>query len=229
MGDAVNLAARLMAHAPAGEVYATPGVLERSATRFDVKPMAAVHGQGQDASPSRRGRSASPLGSRAREGVAVRFPLVGRDARARRRSSARSPPPARGCGPARRDRRRARHRQDAPRRGAARARRRHDAPAGHLRGLHLRHAVRRLARPAAPARRRRVGGPRHGRRRAPARPPCASSTRSSSRGCRCSPSRSAPTCRRRREVAELAPELPPARACTRCMLRFLRAGSRARR
>ena len=35
MGDTVNLAARLMAAAPAGELYATPAVLDRSATVFE--------------------------------------------------------------------------------------------------------------------------------------------------------------------------------------------------
>ena len=79
MGDAVNLSARLMAHAPAGEVYATPGVLERSATRFDVKPMAAFTVKGKK-DPVEAWSVGVPLGTRAREGVAVRFPLVGRDA-----------------------------------------------------------------------------------------------------------------------------------------------------
>jgi class 3 adenylate cyclase/predicted ATPase len=36
MGDTVNLAARLMTAAPAGAIYATAPVLERSRTRFDV-------------------------------------------------------------------------------------------------------------------------------------------------------------------------------------------------
>ena len=78
MGDAVNLAARLMSHAPAGEIYATPGVLERSATRFDVQPMAAFTVKGKR-DPVEAWSVGSPLGSRAREGIAVRFPLVGRD------------------------------------------------------------------------------------------------------------------------------------------------------
>lgn len=37
MGDATNLAARLMAKAPPGEIYATAGVLDRSATRFQLR------------------------------------------------------------------------------------------------------------------------------------------------------------------------------------------------
>ena len=123
MGDAVNLAARLMAQAPPGEVYATPGVLERSATRF------ARHADG-GRSRSRARREpveawsvGAPLGSRARaRASAVRFPLVGRDARARgaRGRARRGARAARaGCveivG-------RAGHRQDAAGRGAARAR-----------------------------------------------------------------------------------------------------------
>ncbi len=36
MGDTVNLAARLMAKAPPGEIYATESILERSATRFET-------------------------------------------------------------------------------------------------------------------------------------------------------------------------------------------------
>ena len=39
MGDTVNLAARLMAAARAGSVYATPGVLDRSATLFASVPL----------------------------------------------------------------------------------------------------------------------------------------------------------------------------------------------
>ena len=39
MGDAVNLAARLMAKAPPGAIYATAGVLEHSPTRFDSTPL----------------------------------------------------------------------------------------------------------------------------------------------------------------------------------------------
>jgi len=39
MGDTVNLAARLMATAPAGEIYATAEVLEGSRTTFEVTPI----------------------------------------------------------------------------------------------------------------------------------------------------------------------------------------------
>ena len=40
MGDTVNLAARLMAKAPIGEIYATSDVLERSATDFSSVALA---------------------------------------------------------------------------------------------------------------------------------------------------------------------------------------------
>ena len=49
MGDTVNLAARLMAKASRGEIYATETVLERSSTRFEsteLEPF-TVKGQGQ--------------------------------------------------------------------------------------------------------------------------------------------------------------------------------------
>jgi class 3 adenylate cyclase/tetratricopeptide (TPR) repeat protein len=39
MGDTVNLAARLMAKAPRGEIYATADVLDRSSTRFDTEAL----------------------------------------------------------------------------------------------------------------------------------------------------------------------------------------------
>ena len=98
MGDAVNLAARLMAQAPPGEVYATGGVLERSATRFDAERARAVHGQGQGA--PRRGvvRRARRSAAARASGVAGALPAR----RPRRASSpsstARSPTRARGRG-----------------------------------------------------------------------------------------------------------------------------------
>ena len=60
MGDAVNLAARLMAKAEPGQIYATADVLDRSNTLFETTELRAVHGQGQGASRCRRGRSAAP-------------------------------------------------------------------------------------------------------------------------------------------------------------------------
>ena len=59
MGDVVNLAARLMAKAPPGELYATPAVLERSSTRFETDRARALHRQGQGAARSRPSPSAA--------------------------------------------------------------------------------------------------------------------------------------------------------------------------
>ena len=63
MGDVVNLAARLMAKAPPGELYTTPAVLERSSTRFETTALEPLHGQGQGA--ARRGRLGRPRRARA--------------------------------------------------------------------------------------------------------------------------------------------------------------------
>jgi tetratricopeptide (TPR) repeat protein len=78
MGDAVNLAARLMAKAPPGEIYATAGVLDRSATRFALAELQPFTVKGKT-HPIQAWSVGPPLGRRAREGVAVRFPLVGRE------------------------------------------------------------------------------------------------------------------------------------------------------
>lgn len=79
MGDAVNLAARVMARAPFGSVYATRGVLDRSQTSFHetmLDPFAAKGKkrpvQAWEVGPPRR---AAPPGS-----VGRRLPLVGRSA-----------------------------------------------------------------------------------------------------------------------------------------------------
>jgi class 3 adenylate cyclase/tetratricopeptide (TPR) repeat protein len=77
MGDAVNLSARVMAHAALGEVWATPGVIERSATAFAIEPVAAFTVKGKRA-PVEAWSLGRPTGRRARDGVAVRFPFVGR-------------------------------------------------------------------------------------------------------------------------------------------------------
>ena len=47
MGDAVNLAARLMAAAPEGELYATERAVDGSATRFGVTRMAPFRVKGK--------------------------------------------------------------------------------------------------------------------------------------------------------------------------------------
>jgi class 3 adenylate cyclase/tetratricopeptide (TPR) repeat protein len=79
MGDTVNLTARVMSKAPAGEIYATAGVLERSATRFATEKLEpfAVKGKKRKVQAWSVGPA---IGSRAREGVALRFPFVGREA-----------------------------------------------------------------------------------------------------------------------------------------------------
>jgi len=78
MGDAVNLAARLMAKAGPGEVYATADALDRSNTVFastELEPF-SVKGKAQ---PVRAWRVEQATGSRSRLVVAARrFPLVGR-------------------------------------------------------------------------------------------------------------------------------------------------------
>ena len=48
MGDTVNLAARLMARAPAGEIYATAEVVEGLTNHFRCERPRAIHGQGQE-------------------------------------------------------------------------------------------------------------------------------------------------------------------------------------
>ena len=78
MGDAVNLAARLMARASPGQVVASPGVTKRSGTLFQLTEMAPfmVKGKSQPQEASLVGAS---RGRRA-EADALRLPTVGRDA-----------------------------------------------------------------------------------------------------------------------------------------------------
>ncbi|MEA2197697.1 MAG: hypothetical protein QOJ25_1748 [Solirubrobacteraceae bacterium] len=79
MGDAVNLAARLMAKAPWGTIFTTPGVLQRSKTQFEqipVKPF-MVKGKSRPVEAWEVGKvlGAAPPGS----GADRRVPLIGRD------------------------------------------------------------------------------------------------------------------------------------------------------
>ena len=143
--------------APAGGIYATAGVLERSATRFDAHPHARRSRSRARRAPSRRGPSARRRG-RERSG----------DAERRRSSGATSElellrgvlAEARGgegryvelAGAAG-------HRQDAARRGDARRGRGADHPARDLRAARRRRPVRRLARAPAAADRRGLGRP----------------------------------------------------------------------
>jgi class 3 adenylate cyclase/tetratricopeptide (TPR) repeat protein len=78
MGDAVNLAARLMAHAPPGRLYAAAEVVERSATRFEVERLEPLKVKGK-ARPVRAVDVGMPLARRGVDRVAERFPLVGRE------------------------------------------------------------------------------------------------------------------------------------------------------
>ncbi len=77
MGDAVNLAARLCAKAPWGSIYATPGVLDRSATKFELAAVAPfmVKGKTRPVVASGVGRA---LGA-AVSAASPRLPLIGRD------------------------------------------------------------------------------------------------------------------------------------------------------
>jgi class 3 adenylate cyclase/tetratricopeptide (TPR) repeat protein len=80
MGDVVNLAARLMATAPPSEIYSAPDVLERSSTRFETTELEPLTVKGK-AQPV-RALSVGRVRTRddVRDGVPVRFPLIGRDA-----------------------------------------------------------------------------------------------------------------------------------------------------
>ena len=76
MGDAVNLAARLMAKAEPGTIYATADVLDRSATRFRMTELAPFSVKGK-AAPVR----AWSVGrvERSRTAATRSLPLIGRD------------------------------------------------------------------------------------------------------------------------------------------------------
>jgi class 3 adenylate cyclase/tetratricopeptide (TPR) repeat protein len=78
MGDAVNIAARLMAKAPTGEIYATRGALDRSPTRFALTELEPFTVKGKRR-PVQAWAVGPAVGSRAREKVPERFPLVGRE------------------------------------------------------------------------------------------------------------------------------------------------------
>lgn len=79
MGDAVNLAARLMAKAARGTIYATADVLDRSNTLFEttaIEPF-AVKGKAEPVKAWSVGRA---TGSRTRQVTQQRLPLTGRNA-----------------------------------------------------------------------------------------------------------------------------------------------------
>jgi class 3 adenylate cyclase/tetratricopeptide (TPR) repeat protein len=79
MGDTVNLAARLMAAAPPGAVYATAPVLERSRTRFDVEVVPPFMVKGKSA-PVHAFAVGAEAGHRAAAGDDDQGPFVGRTA-----------------------------------------------------------------------------------------------------------------------------------------------------
>lgn len=76
MGDAVNLAARLMAKSGPGEIYATADVLDRSATRMRITELEPFTVKGK-AAPVRAWSVGAPIRAAGRAGADL--PLVGRD------------------------------------------------------------------------------------------------------------------------------------------------------
>jgi len=78
MGDAVNLAARLMTKAEPGHIYATPEVLDRSGTQFEKTQLAplAMKGKAEPVQAWSVGRAQS---SKARQVSTQRLPLTGRN------------------------------------------------------------------------------------------------------------------------------------------------------
>jgi class 3 adenylate cyclase/tetratricopeptide (TPR) repeat protein len=77
MGDAVNLAARLMAQASAGQIFATAEVLDASGTRFATTELEPFMVKGK-AKPVQAWAVGEALGSRTRD-ASIRLPLIGRD------------------------------------------------------------------------------------------------------------------------------------------------------
>jgi class 3 adenylate cyclase/tetratricopeptide (TPR) repeat protein len=76
MGDAVNLAARLMAKASPGQILATPEVLSRAGSRFDVTPVEPFYVKGK-AEPVEALDVGARIGAR-RDETAMTSSLVGR-------------------------------------------------------------------------------------------------------------------------------------------------------
>jgi class 3 adenylate cyclase/tetratricopeptide (TPR) repeat protein len=79
MGDTVNLAARLMAAAPPGAIYATAPVLERSRTRFDVEAVPPFMVKGKSA-PVHAFAVGAEAGDRTAPDDRDEAPFVGRTA-----------------------------------------------------------------------------------------------------------------------------------------------------
>src|SRR3984957_2752914 len=81
MGDAVNLAARLMAKAETGQVLSTPELLARSRTRFETVDLEPFYVKGK-ARPVQAQAVGAYAGLRA-GGTAIDLPLLGREAEMR--------------------------------------------------------------------------------------------------------------------------------------------------
>ena len=79
MGDAVNVAARLMAKAEPGRIYATADVLDRSDTLFELTELAPLTVKGKT-QPLRAWSVGRGIGSRTRNLSLERLPLIGRSA-----------------------------------------------------------------------------------------------------------------------------------------------------
>ena len=77
MGDTVNLAARMMAAAPPGSIYVSPGVVDRSRTVYEIAEVEPFHVKGKTA-PVRAYAMGSEIGSRTRE-AAEEGIFVGRE------------------------------------------------------------------------------------------------------------------------------------------------------
>ncbi len=77
MGDTVNLAARLMAAAPEGAIYATPAVIERARTTFATTALPPFHVKGK-AAPVAALAIGAETGTRTAAGGDL-LPFVGRD------------------------------------------------------------------------------------------------------------------------------------------------------
>jgi class 3 adenylate cyclase/tetratricopeptide (TPR) repeat protein len=78
MGDTVNLAARLMAAAPEGAIYATPGVLDQSRTLFAAETLEPFHVKGK-AEPVQAYAVGEETGDRSAD-VRSDLPFIGREA-----------------------------------------------------------------------------------------------------------------------------------------------------
>ena len=81
MGDAVNLAARLMAKAERGQILTTPELLARSRTRFDTVDLEPFYVKGKSR-PVQAQVVGARMGARA-VGTAIELPLLGREAEER--------------------------------------------------------------------------------------------------------------------------------------------------